>query len=82
MFTRDKCSEPQAAGWAFDGTPARDALGWRPEVGLLEGLRRTVQAYREAGWLVASERPVLALQLRAPAFLARGLVSQPTPHAP
>lgn len=51
MFTRDKCNELQAPGWAFDGTPAREALGWQPQVDFAEGLRRTVQAYREAGWL-------------------------------
>jgi len=51
MFTRDKCNELQAAGWAFDGTPAQAALGWRPEVDLADGLQRTVAWYRDAGWL-------------------------------
>jgi len=51
MFTRDKCNELQATGWAFDGTTARLELGFQPEVDFAEGLRRTVQAYREAGWL-------------------------------
>jgi 2-alkyl-3-oxoalkanoate reductase len=51
MFTRDKCNELQATGWAFDGTEARAALGWAPQVELAEGLRRTVVSYREVGWL-------------------------------
>ncbi len=51
MFTRDKCNELQATGWAFDGSPARAALNWTPEVDFPDGLRRTVLSYREAGWL-------------------------------
>jgi len=51
MFTRDKCNELQASGWAFDGSSARAALDWTPVVDFPEGLRRTVLAYREAGWL-------------------------------
>lgn len=51
MFTRDKCNELQATGWAFDGTSTRAALGWTPEVDFPAGLQRTVVAYREAGWL-------------------------------
>ena len=33
---------------AVDGSRARDRLGWSPEVSLEEGLRRTVDWYREA----------------------------------
>lgn len=37
--------------WTCDPGPAEEALDWRAEVGLPEGLRRSVTWYREAGWL-------------------------------
>lgn len=51
MFTLDKSSELLAEGWAFDGSDAYGPLDWKPEVGFDEGVRRTVAAYRQAGWL-------------------------------
>ena len=36
---------------AFDISRARAELGYAPGVGLREGIRRTLQWYREAGWL-------------------------------
>lgn len=36
---------------AFDITRARTELGYAPQVGLREGIRRTVAWYREQGWL-------------------------------
>lgn len=38
-------------GWTADPAPSEEALGWRPVVGLAEGLRRTADWYRERGWL-------------------------------
>jgi GDP-L-fucose synthase len=35
---------------AVDGSRANRLLGWSPQVGIEEGLRRTVQRYREARW--------------------------------
>lgn len=37
--------------WTADPAPSEQALGWRPEVGLAEGLRRTAEWYEERGWL-------------------------------
>ena len=36
---------------AFDISRARQELGYAPAVGLREGIRRTLQWYRDAGWL-------------------------------
>ena len=36
---------------AYDGSRARDELGFTPTVGLNEGLARTVAWYRDSGWL-------------------------------
>lgn len=36
---------------AFDITRARQELGFDPKVGLREGIRRTVEWYREQGWI-------------------------------
>jgi dihydroflavonol-4-reductase len=36
---------------AFDITRARQELGYAPAVGLREGIRRTLEWYREAGWV-------------------------------
>ncbi len=38
-------------GWTADPGPTVEALGWRPEVALPEGLDRTAAWYREEGWL-------------------------------
>ncbi|MDP2480657.1 MAG: NAD-dependent epimerase/dehydratase family protein [Candidatus Palauibacterales bacterium] len=37
--------------WTCDPGPSERALGWRAGVALPEGLRRSVEWYREAGWL-------------------------------
>jgi nucleoside-diphosphate-sugar epimerase len=36
---------------AYDGSRARDELGFTPRIGLNEGLARTVAWYRDSGWL-------------------------------
>ena len=36
---------------AFDITRARTEIGYAPQVGLREGIRRTLEWYREHGWL-------------------------------
>ena len=38
--------------WTCDVSGTEEALGWRAEVPLFEGLGRTVRWYRGAGWLV------------------------------
>jgi nucleoside-diphosphate-sugar epimerase len=42
FFTRNR---------AFDTSRARTELGFVPQVGLVEGLRRTFEWYRAQGWL-------------------------------
>ncbi len=37
--------------WTCDPGPAQEALGWRPEVGLWDGVSRTATWYRRAGWI-------------------------------
>lgn len=51
MLTRDKARELRAPNWVCDGTGARDALGWVPQVTFADGARRAAAWYREAGWL-------------------------------
>lgn len=50
MLTRDKCNE-LFDQWVCDGTPARDALGWKPETCFDQGAKITVDWYQQAGWL-------------------------------
>jgi nucleoside-diphosphate-sugar epimerase len=50
MLTRDKCNE-LFEQWVCDGTRAQQLLGWKPLVAFDEGIRRTVNWYRQAGWL-------------------------------
>jgi nucleoside-diphosphate-sugar epimerase len=40
-----------AHDYDFDTAKARKYLGWTPRVGLAEGVRRTIAAYRERGLL-------------------------------
>ncbi len=37
--------------WSCDTTPTREAFGWQADVGLREGLARSVEWYRRVGWL-------------------------------
>lgn len=50
MLTRDKLNE-LFEQWVCDGTRARRELGWQPEVRFEDGVKRTVEFYREVGWL-------------------------------
>ena len=50
MLTRDKCNE-LFDQWVCDGSAARKALAWEPNVPFSEGARLTVEWYRNAGWL-------------------------------
>ena len=50
MLTRDKCNE-LFDQWVCDGSAARRALGWQPEVPFETGARLTVEWYRNAGWV-------------------------------
>jgi nucleoside-diphosphate-sugar epimerase len=50
MLTRDKCNE-LFDQWVCDGSKAADQLGFTPSVTFAEGVKRTVDWYRAAGWL-------------------------------
>lgn len=52
MLTRDKCNElHEKGGWVCDGTPARELLGFQPQVQFAEGVKITAEWYRAEGWL-------------------------------
>jgi nucleoside-diphosphate-sugar epimerase len=50
MLTRNKCNE-LFTQWVCDGALARERLGWRPEVPFAEGVQRTVDWYKQHGWI-------------------------------
>lgn len=50
-FDRRTARDFSGRSWTCDTTATEEALGWRPRVGLAEGLARTVRWYRRAGWL-------------------------------
>lgn len=50
MLTRDKCNE-LFDQWVCDSVHTRNTLGWAPKVPFSEGVRRTVDWYKQAGWL-------------------------------
>jgi nucleoside-diphosphate-sugar epimerase len=50
IFTRDKCNE-LFEQWVSDSTEARKQLGWQPRLRFDEGIKLTIDWYREHGWL-------------------------------
>jgi nucleoside-diphosphate-sugar epimerase len=51
ILSRDKVREACCAGWVCDPGRARRELGFRASTSLEDGLRRTLDWYKEAGWL-------------------------------
>ena len=51
ILSRDKVTEACCAGWVCDPGRARRELGFCAQTGLEDGLRRTLDWYKEAGWL-------------------------------
>jgi nucleoside-diphosphate-sugar epimerase len=51
ILSRDKVREACCTGWVCDPGRARRELGISASTGLEEGLRRTLDWYKEAGWL-------------------------------
>ena len=51
ILSRDKVLEACCAGWVCDPGRARRELGFCASTSLEEGLRRTLDWYKEAGWL-------------------------------
>ena len=53
ILNRNKAALARPRWWLCDSSPAREELGWRAEVPLLDGLRATYNWYVEAHWLKA-----------------------------
>jgi len=51
ILSRDKVAEACCAGWVCDPSRACRELGFRASTGLDEGLGRSLDWYKEAGWL-------------------------------
>jgi nucleoside-diphosphate-sugar epimerase len=51
IFDRWKAEEIAIGHWACSSALARDQIGFRPQIGLIEGLRSTAEWYWKAGWL-------------------------------
>jgi nucleoside-diphosphate-sugar epimerase len=52
VFDERRARDLALNAWTCDVSGTEEALGWRAEVPLFEGLERTVHWYRRAGWLV------------------------------
>ena len=50
-LNNDKYNILRQRNWRCDIQPAIDELGYRPEVDLKEGVRRSIKWYKEQGWL-------------------------------
>ena len=51
IVSRDKVSEAICESWVCDTRRAKDEIGFEAPTGIGEGLRITLEWYREAGWL-------------------------------
>ena len=51
-FDERRARDLAVNSWTCDVSGTEEALAWRAEVSLYEGLERTVRWYRRAGWLV------------------------------
>jgi nucleoside-diphosphate-sugar epimerase len=51
LFNRQKATMGAQEAWTCQHTKAREHFGYRPEVALMEGVRRTLDWYRAERWL-------------------------------
>jgi nucleoside-diphosphate-sugar epimerase len=51
LLTREKVREIRAGDWICSSAKIRTQLGWEPRLSLEEGIRRTADWYRQAGWV-------------------------------
>lgn len=51
VLDRRRAEDLAVRSWTCDPSAAEGALGWRAEVPLAEGLRRTAAWYRQEGWI-------------------------------
>ncbi len=50
-LNRDKYRIMKQRNWAVDCTKAREGFGFKPQVDLAEGVRRSIEWYKKEGWL-------------------------------
>jgi nucleoside-diphosphate-sugar epimerase len=50
-LNNDKYNIMRQRNWRCDIEPARQELGYEPQVKLEEGVRRSIQWYKDNGWL-------------------------------
>jgi nucleoside-diphosphate-sugar epimerase len=51
LLTRGKAREMVQENWACDTSKARNMLGYRPSIDLIQGSEMTVEWYRKNNWL-------------------------------
>lgn len=51
LLDRSRVIEMRQRAWLADGAALQAATGWRPSVGIEEGLAETMRWYRSAGWV-------------------------------
>lgn len=51
LLNFDKIREMKQSGWAFSGDKAKQQIGFETAISLEDGLKQTVEWYREHGWL-------------------------------
>ena len=51
LLDRSRVIELQQRAWLADGAALEAATGWRPTVGIEQGLAETMRWYRQAGWV-------------------------------
>ena len=51
LLDRSRVIEMRQRAWLADGSALQAATGWRPTVGIDEGLAETMRWYRSAGWV-------------------------------
>jgi nucleoside-diphosphate-sugar epimerase len=56
VFDERRAQDLAVHTWTCDTSVTEQALGWRPEIPLLEGLERTARWYGQAGWLSMKAR--------------------------
>jgi nucleoside-diphosphate-sugar epimerase len=57
IFDRRRARDLARHAWTCDVAATEEALGWRAEVALPEGVRRTLDWYRAEGWMSGRRSP-------------------------
>jgi hypothetical protein len=51
IMTQGKVRELFHPNWACQGNPLADCTSWWPKIGIDEGFARTLEWYRDQGWI-------------------------------